>query len=404
MDNAKPGAVAAEARPHVSNRRITWQILTTVMFNLVAYILIGFPLAVLPRIVHYDLGYSVVMAGLMISLQYVATLLTRSVVGRLSDSKGPKRSVLIGLTCASCSGLAMIAAGIASTPLVIMLWLALSRLLLGAAESGTGTGCIAWGIGRTGAAHTAEVISWNGVASYGGIALGAPAGVLLSRIDGLTALGIVTTGMALCAWALACLKPATPIVPGIRMKFASVLRQMLPYGTSLALGSVGFGTIVAFMALFYASRHWNNAAYALSAFGLAFVAVRIFFSRAIGRFGGYRTSIVSFVIESAGLLTLWLAPSPWVAVSGSVLTGFGLSLIFPAMAVEALKSVSVANRGAAIGLYTVFLDISLGATGPLAGLVIGRFSYAAVYLLAAMAAAGAGLLTLRLMMTSEPRF
>ncbi|HQU01627.1 MAG TPA: hypothetical protein PLI12_04170, partial [Acetobacteraceae bacterium] len=79
MDNAKPGAVAAEARPHVSNRRITWQILTTVMFNLVAYILIGFPLAVLPRIVHYDLGYSVVMAGLMISLQYVATLLTRSV-------------------------------------------------------------------------------------------------------------------------------------------------------------------------------------------------------------------------------------------------------------------------------------------------------------------------------------
>jgi hypothetical protein len=37
-------------------------------------------------------------------------------------------------------------------------------------------------------------------------------------------------------------------------------------------------------------------------------------------------------------------------------------------------------------------------------LVIGRFSYAAVYLLAAMAAAGAGLLTLRLMMTSEQKF
>jgi MFS family permease len=170
---------------------------------------------------------------------------------------------------------------------------------------------------------------------------------------------------------------------------------------TLALGSVGFGTIVAFITLFYASHRWAGAAYALSAFGMAFVAVRILLSGTIRRFGGFRTSIVSFAVEFVGLATLWQAPAPWVAILGAMLTGFGMSLIFPAMAVEALRTVPISNRGAAIGAYTVFLDVSLGATGPLAGLIIGRYGYPAVYLLAAIAVVCAEVLTLRLFASTK---
>jgi predicted MFS family arabinose efflux permease len=390
-------------RSAASPGRITARILSTVVFNLIVYFLIGLPLAVLPGLVHFTLGYSAALAGFLISLQYAATLVTRSLVGRLSDAKGPKWAVLMGLSFAAASGGCVLFAGAASAPLTILGWLALSRIWLGAAESGTGTGCITWGIGQTGPTHTAAVMSWNGIASYGGIALGAPVGVALYRHGGLATLGGVTMCLALAGLLPAAAKRATPIIAGARMGFALVFRRMLPYGACLALGSVGFGTIVAFITLFYASRHWSGAAYALSGFGVAFVLVRLCFANAIRRFGGFRTSIVSFTVEIAGLLTLWLASAPWLAVSGAVLTGLGLSLIFPAMAVEALKSVPQNNRGAAIGVYTVFLDVSLGATGPLAGLTIGNFGYASVYLSAACMAALAGLLSWRLLALSKGR-
>jgi MFS family permease len=385
------------------SRSTTRQILATVFFNLIIYFLIGLPLAVFPGIVHNQLGYSAALAGFLISLQYAATLVTRSPVGRIADSWGPKWAVLGGLVLGALSGLSVLEAATRGSAPSILFWLCLSRLFLGAAESGVSIGCITWGIGRVGAAHTAEVISWNGVASYGGIAAGAPIGVMLSHIGGLTALGLATTGLPLFGLVLCVFRKPVPVVRGAPIALGAVFRHMVPFGTALALGSMGFGTIVAFITLYFSSHHWNGAAYALTGFGASFAAVRIFFSGAIRKFGGYRCCLASFVIEFCGLGILWLAPAPWVAICGAMLTGFGLSLIFPALAVEALLTVPVSNRGAAIGAYTVFLDVSLGATGPLAGMVIGHFGYPSVYLLAALAVAAAQFLTWRLSAIAKTR-
>jgi predicted MFS family arabinose efflux permease len=381
----------------------TVQILATVFFNLIGYFLIGLPLAVFPSIVHNQLGLSAMLAGFLISLQYVGTFATRSTVGRLTDTLGPKWVVLGGLTSGVVSGLCILEASIHSSATGILVWLCLSRLFLGAAESGISTGCVTWGIGRVGATHTAEVISWNGVASYGGIAFGAPVGVLLSHVHGLATIGLVTTALPLMALVPCMLKKSVPVVRGTPIALHTVLRRMLPFGGGLALGSLGFATIVAFITLYFFSRHWQGAAYALSAFGVAFASVRILFSGTIRKFGGYRCSLVSFVVEFFGLCMIWLAEAPWMAICGAMLTGFGLSLIFPALCVEALKTVPVSNRGAAIAVYTAFLDVSLGATGPLAGLVIGRFGYSSVYLMAALAVACAQALTWRLSVLAKTR-
>ncbi len=400
MDTSQNAAATTRTAPP---RSATVQILATVFFNLIIYFLIGLPLAVFPAIVHNQLGYSAALAGFLVSLQYAATLVTRSPVGRIADSLGPKWAVLGGLSFGALSGLCVLEAATRGSAPAILLWLCLSRLFLGAAESGVGTGCITWGIGRVGAQHTAEVMSWNGVASYGGIAAGAPLGVMLGHIDGLTATGLVTTGLALSGLTLCVFRKPVPVVRGKPIALSTVFSRMLPFGAALALGSMGFGTIIAFITLYFSSHHWSGAAYALTAFGACFAAVRIFLSGAIRKFGGYRCSLISFVVEFFGLAILWLAPSPWVAICGAMLTGFGLSLIFPALAVEALLTVPVSNRGAAIGAYTVFLDVSLGATGPLAGMVIGHLGYPSVYLLAALAVAGAQFLTWRLSVLAKTR-
>jgi predicted MFS family arabinose efflux permease len=92
---------------------------------------------------------------------------------------------------------------------------------------------------------------------------------------------------------------------------------------------------------------------------------------------------------------LWLAPEPHIALAGAALTGFGFALVFPALGVEAVGLVPPASRGAALSAYSVFLDLSLGITGPLAGYIAGEFGYGSVFLFAAVAAAaGVGLSTL----------
>jgi predicted MFS family arabinose efflux permease len=69
-------------------------------------------------------------------------------------------------------------------------------------------------------------------------------------------------------------------------------------------------------------------------------------------------------------------------MAGSALGGFGFSLVFPAIGVEAVKRVTEQNRGTALGVYTAFSDVSFFLTGPLAGAVIGMYGYASVFLFA----------------------
>ena len=54
------------------------------------------------------------------------------------------------------------------------------------------------------------------------------------------------------------------------------------------------------------------------------------------------------------------------------------------------------NQGSALATYTVFMDLSLGVTGPLAGLVMSWAGVPVIYLAAAGLVAIALLLTWRL--------
>ncbi|ABF11008.1 MFS family permease [Cupriavidus metallidurans] len=375
--------------PHgdLASGNVTRRILGIVVFNFIAYLSVGLPIAVVPGFVHGDLGYSAVLAGLAVSIQYLATLLSRPWAGSLCDMKGPKRSVLTGLLLCAGSGLLMlVAAQFAGNDWLALGWLLSSRLMLGAGESLVTTGTIAWGIGSVGARHTAKVISWNGVTTYGALAVGAPVGVLLAGHGGLTAIGIVTSVIAGASWLLARRQAAVPILKGERLPFRSVFRAMSPFGLCLGLGSVGFGAITAFITLYYAGHGWDHAALALTALGTCFVLTRLIMADSITRFGGYPVALVSFAVEAAGLAMLWLAQAPWQALAGAAVVGFGFSLVFPSLGIEAVKRVPATNRGSALGAYALFFDFSLGLTGPVAGLITKHAGYPAVYLFAALAA------------------
>jgi MFS family permease len=150
----------------------------------------------------------------------------------------------------------------------------------------------------------------------------------------------------------------------------------------LALGGVTYSVLATFVTLFYLHRHWDGAALCLTAFGVGFVIARIFFIQTIIHFGGFPVAVASLLVESVGMVLLWQAVSPWMALAGSIVGGFGLSLVFPAIGVEAVKRVPEFNRGTALGVYTAFADVSFFLVGPVAGAIIGWFGYASAFLFA----------------------
>lgn len=372
----------------------TREILGYVYFTFICYLSIGLPLAVLPPYVHLRMGYSAVLAGLAVSIQYIATLASRPWAGRISDSVGAKVAVIWGMAACTGSGaMLIVAAAMHRSPVFSFAVLIVSRLILGVGESLGATGATLWGITKTGLENTAKVIGYNGVCTYGGMALAAPLGVVLYHRWGLSAIGFITVLIAGASLVLALRKEPVPVTAsGEHLPFGRVLGRVAPHGMGLALGGVSYSVLATFVTLYYRSHHWNGAALCLTAFGVAYVIVRLLLIRTISHFGGFPVATVSLLIEAAGMILLWLAVSPWMALAGSAISGFGLSLVFPAIGVEAVKRVPEQSRGTALGVYTAFADVSFFLTGPIAGAVIGLYGYPSAFLFALLSVlAGLGI-------------
>jgi MFS family permease len=381
-DGAPAWEVSASAL-HAVPRADAAQILTFTWFSLVVYLAIGLPLAILPAYVHLRMGHSAVLAGLVISVQYVATFLSRPWAGRISDRRGAKISVLWGMAACTLAGVLLILpVVVGGRPWLSFAVLIASRLALGVGESLGSTGATLWGISAAGPENTARVISYNGISTYSGLALGAPLGVVLESSFGLASVGLLTAAVCAISFAIALRKAPVPVTPGKHMPFRHVAGRVAPHGVALALGGVGYSVLATFVTLFYASRHWNGAALCLTAFGVAFIGARLLFIHAIDRFGGYPVALACLSVVSLGLILMWSAHSPWMALAAAALTGFGHSLLFPALGVEAVERVNAENRGTALSVYTVFADVSFFMVGPVAGAVIGVFGYASVFLFA----------------------
>ena len=370
---------------NASSTAITLQIVSIVIYTFIAFLCIGLPIAVMPGYVHNQLGFSAVVAGLVIGSQYLATLFSRPVAGRICDTIGTKRAIVYGLLGIVVSGV-LTAAAVLLEPFtdVSLVILIIARLILGGSQGLIGVGTISWCIGQLGAEHTARSISWNGIASYGAIAIGAPLGVVMVEGLGFVSLGLVLMILAGGALLMIRNKAPVPVVRGERMAFWSVFGRVAPYGLSLTLSSIGYGTLTTFITLYYVNRGWEGAAWCLTVFGMCFIVARLFFINAITRFGGYRSAITCMSVETIGLVLLWLSPNTTVALIGAGLTGFGLSLVYPAIGVEAIKQVPNSSRGAGLGAYAVFFDLALAIAGPLMGAIALGMGYGWIFFFAAL--------------------
>src|SRR4051794_10045449 len=351
----------------------------------IAFLIIGFALPVLPLHVHHGLGLSTFAVGVVTGSQFAASLLSRVWAGRFADRRGPKRGVVAGLMAANVAGLLyFLSLAFTSMPWLSASILFAGRALLGGAESFIITGAAAWGLALAGRRNAGRVIAWVGMALFAAMAVGAPIGTALYTFGGFLAVALATASIPLFTLLLVAPLTSVSAQSGAPTGFMKVARAVWMPGIGAALSTVGFGAMIAFSSLLATERGWHPVWLTFTAFAAALVAARLFFGHLPDRLGGARVALVCVFVEAAGLALMWIAPGEAVAALGAGLTGLGYSLVYPGLGVEAVRRAPPESRGVAMGAYTACLDLALGTSGPLLGLVASAAGLNAVFLISAV--------------------
>src|SRR5207237_8796822 len=99
---------------------------------------------------------------------------------------------------------------------------------------------------------------------------------------------------------------------------------------------------------------------------------------------GAKVAVGCMVVEALGLAVAWQAPGVVVALTGVAMSGLGYALLYPGLGVVAVKSAPPQSRGAAMGTYTAFLDLSPGVARPSLGFIAQAVSPSAVIFVSAL--------------------
>ncbi|MBK1896637.1 MFS transporter [Chryseobacterium paridis] len=349
------------------------------------YLTIGITLGALPTLIKNELKFDTFTVGIVIGLQFLATLLTRAYAGKITDTLGAKTSNHRGIFMVFIAGIIYITgSSLGQFPIVALGLLIFARIIHGISESMMVTGALTWGIGLVGPHKSGKVMTWNGISMYAGIAIGAPLSMWLGNQFGSSVPFVLILILSVISWLSTAKLPTLTVDPThVRTPFYKVIGKVSAQGLALAFSSLGFACIASFIALLFAEKNWGDASLGFICFGGFYVLTRLLFSSFPDKYGGYKVALVSFAIEIIGQLCIGFSYSGWMAIVGCALTGIGFSLVFPSLGVLAIKKVTPQMRGTALGAYSAFFDLSLGLAGPIAGIIAGWFSYQSIYIFGA---------------------
>jgi MFS family permease len=339
---------------------------------------VGAVLPVLPRFVHGPLDAGNVAVGVVIGSYAITGLLLRPFAGRLADRRGRKPTVLLGSILVALGGFMYL------LPLGVPGLIA-ARLVLGAGEGTVFTASSAWVVDLAPPGRRGRVIGLYGLSVWAGLSIGPLIGELILNASSYTMVwlfaGVVPLLGALIATRLPDPFHAAPHPE--EEHHPLIEREAVRPGVALALASVGYATVAAFVVLHLGARGVGHGAAVFGAFATMVVLTRLIGGDLPDRVGPARVATVAAVVEAAGLTALALAHSLPVALAGALAMGAAFSLLYPSLSLIVVSRVSDTRRGAALGTFTAFFDAGVGFGAPLAGAAAALTSYEGAFLLAA---------------------
>jgi predicted MFS family arabinose efflux permease len=345
----------------------------------------GVAIYTLPLWVTGPVGSDKSGAGLAFGAFAVSALILRPVAGRLADTRG-RRPLLVGGALISAVGM-LGTAYAESLGLVVVL-----RLLLGVAEAAFFVASIAALADLAPPNRMGEATSYNSLGLYLGLAFGPPLAELLVRTGGFRAAwysaATLSVIAALVAAGIRDLRKGAPATAG-RMRV--IHWKAVPAALGFFASVVAMGALFAFGSLQAHAVGLMPVSTPLFVYGIIVVAGRLLLARVLDRFRPLLLGAVALVIIGGGLMIMALWTTPLGMVLGAAVFALGITLSTPAFFSAIFATARPAERGAASGTASVFLDLAMGAGPMLLGFAAQASGIPFAFgVAAAVALAGAG--------------
>lgn len=366
----------------IQNNLIAASLVAGILF--LSIISLGLSLAILPLYVNKIAGFSAFYVGLVIATESITTLLSRAFAGRYSDNHGPRKGMTLGLFLTISAGLicwlTFTFLSPSHTAYVVIL---LSRVLMGIGESLIFTCSGTWPIGLVGKDHAGKIMSWVGIAMFLGLAIGNYSGTWSYAHSGLNLSALTMTVLPFLGFIVVMLVKPVSVSPMKRhVSLTYAIKRVWKSGSGFSLANIGYAAITGFLVLYFMQNNWDEqAAVAISLFGMGYVLSRLTLGWKADS-SGLKMTIFSLCIEATGLLLIGMAFTPWMAMMGSFLTGFGLSMVYPLLALPAIKSMPDENIGLSLSTYESCFDIGILISGLIGGIIVSAFGYPAIFIFA----------------------
>lgn len=358
-DQAAPAGVAR-------TRLLSTSFVLVTLATFAYFLGMGALLPTLPRFVESELGGSSLAVGLAVGSFSLSAALLRPFAGRLGDLRG-RRVLLVGGSLVFATSVA--AYGLAdSVPMLVA-----ARLLSGVGEAAVWVGAATAVQDMAPDDRRGEAASYFSVALYAGLAFGPVLGERLVSEFGYDSVWLAAAGLAVVA---ALFGLATPRVMAHQLQpFRLLHPTAVPPGVILLLGLLPFVGFSAFIPLYGPELDIDDVAPMFMVYGGLVLVIRVVFARLPDQLGWRRASTLALsVLGGAGvLLGVWAATAGvWVS---TVALAIGMSLLFPALFSSMVASVPEAERGQAVGTFSVFFDLASAIGPPVLGAVAALGSY-----------------------------
>jgi MFS family permease len=351
----------------------------------------GMTLPVTPRFVAGPLGGDDVAVGVAMGSFSATALVLRPLAGRLSDRRGRRPLILLG---AGLFALGMLGHLVAtSLPLLILM-----RLVLGSAEALLFVAALSAATDLAPDERRGEAVSYISLSLYLGIAIGPFIGEAILGEGRYAAVWIAAAATAGLAMLIGWRVPETLSVDDRREALADgaaaagIRRFVHPTGLIpglvLLASTAGMGGFFSFTTRYATIDLGMTVSWpAFLLFAGIVIGFRSLMPWMPDRLGHRTAAHVALIFDAIGLaiIALWAAPAGLFI--GAAIFAFGVSFAFPALSAMVAGSVPRAERGAALGTFSAFVDVAFGVGPVVLGLVAQAAGYGPMYASAAAIAA-----------------
>jgi MFS family permease len=376
-------ARTAEGRP----RLITPPFLLVMMANLAYFMSVGAMQPVVPRFVKGPLASGEVAVGLTIGIFSLAAVILRPWAGRLGDRKGRRLLLTAG-------GFVIAASLIGYVPANSLGLLLAFRFLSGVGEAFFYVGAASVINDLAPEERRGEALSYFSLSLFGGLALGPVMGEVVLEAAGFDAAWLAAAACAALAGTVGFWVPETrPEGAADNAKGQLVHRAALMPGAVLAANIFGLATFVTFVTLYSLELGMSGGRYVFAFHAVLLLLIRSFGARIPDVVGPARSARIALACAAVGMATIGIWSTVPGLFAGVFIWSVGHSLAFPALMTMAIRNAPASERGAVVGTFTAFFDLSFGIGSVSAGTIAAFLGYEGAFVFAG-GVAGVGLVLL----------